>query len=249
MPTSGNADPTRSSALVWDVAVRLHHWMLAALVIFCSIQDDGGQVHRAAGYAAAGVVVTRLLWAVLAKGHGSLAALKPSATATLAYVRARAPRCIGHDPLGLWMVWLLWSLVLLLGLTGWMSRLDTFWGDERLQDIHAWLADALLAAVALHLLGVGVMSWRWRENLSASMMTGRKRGFEGSSDRATRSRSVEQEFVSHAKNVATERRANADDIVGFTDTLPKRESSWPVRKNEGYQCADDEASARGILRQ
>ena len=185
MPTSGRADPTRRSVLVWDVAVRLHHWTLAGLVIFCSIQDDGGQVHRTAGYAAVGAVVTRLLWAVLAKGHGRLAALKPSGTATLVYLRARAPHCIGHDPLGLWMVWLLWLLVLALGMTGWMSRLDIFWGDERLQHIHAWLANALLAAVALHLLGVGVMSWWWRENLSATMVTGRKRGSVGGSDRAT----------------------------------------------------------------
>jgi cytochrome b len=161
--------------LVWDAAVRLQHWLLAGLVIFCTFQDGGGRVHRLAGYAAAGVVVARLLWAALARGHGSLAALKPSVTATIAFVRARAPRCIGHDPLGLWMVWLLWSLVLLLALTGWMSRLDAFWGDERLQDVHAWLADALLAAVVLHLLGVGVMSWRWRENLPATMVTGRKR--------------------------------------------------------------------------
>jgi len=175
MPASGNGDPERNGVLVWDVAVRLQHWLLAGLVIFCSIADDGGPLHRAAGYAAAGVVVARLLWAALTKGHGSLASLKPSVSATLAFVRARAPRCIGHDPLGLWMVWLLWSLVSLLALTGWMSRLDAFWGDERLQDIHAWIADALLAAVALHLLGVGVMSWRWRENLPASMVTGRKR--------------------------------------------------------------------------
>lgn len=149
--------------------------MLAGLVIYCLIQDDGGPLHRNAGYAAAGVVFTRLIWAVLAKGHGSLRALKPSAAATLAYVRARAPRSIGHDPLGLWMVWLLWSLVLLLGLTGWMSRLDIFWGDERLQEVHAWLADGLLVALALHLLGIGVMSWRWRENLPATMVTGRRR--------------------------------------------------------------------------
>ncbi|MDM0001677.1 cytochrome b/b6 domain-containing protein [Variovorax sp. J22P240] len=176
MSTSRDADALRSRVLVWDVVVRFHHWTLAGLVIFCTIQDDGGQVHRIAGYAAAGVVVTRLLWAAFANGHGSLAALKPSATAALTYVRAGAPRCVGHDPLGLWMVWLLWSLVLLLGLTGWMSRLDTFWGDERLQEVHAWIADALLVAVALHLLGIGLMSWWWRENLSATMVNGRKRG-------------------------------------------------------------------------
>ena len=86
-----------------------------------------------------------------------------------------APRTPGHDPLGVWMIWLLWSLVLLLGVTGWMSRLDAFWGDDRLHEVHAWIADALLIAVAVHLTGIVAMSWRWRENLAASMLTGHKR--------------------------------------------------------------------------
>jgi cytochrome b len=73
------------------------------------------------------------------------------------------------------MVWLLWSLVLLLGLTGWMTRLDAFWGNETLHEVHAWLAHALVAAVAVHLAGVAAMSWRWRENLVRAMITGRKR--------------------------------------------------------------------------
>jgi cytochrome b len=38
----------------------------------------------------------------------------------------RAPRQAGHDPLGLWMVWLLWTLVVLLGLAVWISRFDAF---------------------------------------------------------------------------------------------------------------------------
>lgn len=139
-------------------------------------------MHRVAGYVAIGVVVARLLWAALARGHGSLAALRPSVPTTLAFLRAGAPRSIGHDPLGIWMVWLLWALVALLALTGWMSHLDAFWGDERLQEAHAWLAYALWAAVALHLLGVGLMSWRWRENLPAAMLTGRKRGADGAGD-------------------------------------------------------------------
>jgi cytochrome b len=70
---------------------------------------------------------------------------------------------------------LLWTLVLLLGLTGWMSRWDMFWGDERLHDLHAWLADALMVAVIVHLIGVSAMSWLWKENLPASMITGGRR--------------------------------------------------------------------------
>jgi cytochrome b len=77
------------------------------------------------------------------------------------------------------MVWLVWTLVLLLGLTGWMSRLDAFWGDETVHDLHLWLSNALLAAVVLHLAGVIAMSIVWRENLPAGMLSGRKRRLEG----------------------------------------------------------------------
>ena len=34
---------------------------------------------------------------------------------------------------------------------------------------------ALLIAVAVHVSGIVAMSWRWRENLVAAMLTGRKR--------------------------------------------------------------------------
>ena len=167
----------------WDAAVRLLHWALALLVLFAFLRDDGDWWHRAGGYAAVVLVAARLLWGAAARGNARLAAMQPSPRATRRYLqllrRGRAPRQAGHDPLALWMVWLLWTLVLLLGLTGWMSRLDMFWGDERIQLLHAWIANGLLAAVALHLTGVAAMSWLWRENLPAAMVTGRKRELEG----------------------------------------------------------------------
>jgi cytochrome b len=159
---------------VWDLAVRLLHWGLAGLVAADLVLDDGGPLHRTLGYVAAGLVLARLAWAALHRGHAGFAALRPSVRETVAYVRAGMPRCVGHDPLGLWMVWLLWILVLALAITGWTSRLDAFWGDDGIHALHAFLADALLACVALHLVGVGAMSWRWRENLPWSMIAGTK---------------------------------------------------------------------------
>lgn len=170
---------TDGHIFVWDVAVRLLHWLLAAVVAFELVYDTGDRLHRVVGYVAVGIVLTRLAWSLVTPGSGRLALLRPSMRATwnysLALARGMPPRHLAHDPLGLWMVWLLWILVLLLGLTGWMSRLDAFWGDERVHDVHAWLANALLIAVVLHLAGVVVMSWLWRENLSGLMVTGRKR--------------------------------------------------------------------------
>jgi cytochrome b len=160
----------------WDRVVRLLHWLLAALVAVDLVRDDGDYAHRLVGYAAAAVVLLRLSWAAVSRSHAGLASLRPSVSQSLAYLRLLArgepPRSAGHDPLGLWMVWLLWILVLLLGVTGWMSRLDAFWGDDGIHDAHALLADILWIAVILHLAGVAVMSWLWRENLPRSMITG-----------------------------------------------------------------------------
>lgn len=162
----------------WDAAVRVLHWALAALVLFDLYHDDGGWLHRGIGYGAAGVVVARFAWATFGAAGAGWRTLRPSLKDTVAYLRGGAPRTLGHDPLGLWMVWLLWLLVLALGVTGWVSRLDAFWGDDGIRDLHSRLADALLIAVAVHLGGVAVMGWRWRDNLVAAMVTGRKRALE-----------------------------------------------------------------------
>jgi cytochrome b len=164
---------------VWSAAVRFCHWGLAACIVYDWFFDDGGPVHRWVGYAAVAVVLLRWLVGLVQPGAARLALMVPSLRGTAAYLRAllrgRAPRHDGHDPLGLWMVWLLWALVLALGATGWLLRTDRFFGDEFMQGVHALLADTMAAAVLLHLAGVALMSWQWRENLPWAMVTGRKR--------------------------------------------------------------------------
>jgi len=158
----------------WDAIVRLSHWTLAALVVFDFVYDDGGYTHRMVGYGAAVVVLLRLGWAAV-RGHS----LRPSIAETRVYVRqliaGKPPRSPGHDPLGLWMVWLIWVLVLLLAVSGWASRLDMFWGDERVEEVHTFFADLLIVAVVAHVLAVVAMSVLWKENLPAAMVSGRKR--------------------------------------------------------------------------
>ena len=137
-------------------------------------------MHRLVGYAAVAVVLIRLTWSVVPRGQR--VRLRPSISDTLLYVRrllsGSAPRSRGHNPLGLWMVWLMWLLVVALGVTGWMSRLDMFWGDEIVEDAHALLADMLMVAAVVHVLAVCAMSLIWKENLPAAMVTGIKRAVE-----------------------------------------------------------------------
>jgi cytochrome b len=183
MTAPGAPGVATGSVRAWGLAVRACHWGLAASVISAFVIDDGGPTHRWIGYLGVALVLVRWAAGFTGSPGARWSAMVPSWRATTSYVdalrRGAPPRHRGHDPLGLWMAWLLWALVLALALTGWMSRLDAFWGDEMLQAVHAWLADSLLAAVVVHLLGVAAMSWAWRENLPLAMVTGRKRPLDG----------------------------------------------------------------------
>ncbi|MBS0346846.1 MAG: cytochrome b/b6 domain-containing protein [Proteobacteria bacterium] len=164
---------------MWDRLVRLTHWGVAGLVLFNSF-NESGEIHRLAGYVAVALVVLRLAHGLLA-GGGSTAALPlPGAGAIRAHLadllRGRGHAGAGHNPLGQWMAYLLWTLIIALGVTGWMARLDAFWGDDWLIDLHQGLANVLLGCVAVHLAGVVVMSRLQHENLVRAMLTGRKRG-------------------------------------------------------------------------
>lgn len=163
----------------WPPVVRACHGALALCVgLAFLVWDDGGPNHRAVGYAALAVVGLRWAAGLVLRAPGRLAAMRPSLARSLAYVRAcrmgPPPREAGHDPLALWMVWALWGLVVALGVTGWMLRLDAFWGDEPLQAVHRALSWTLVGAVAVHVLAVGVMSRVWRENLLRGIVLGRR---------------------------------------------------------------------------
>src|SRR5207344_1558354 len=103
--------------------------------------------------------------------------------ATLGYLRqvlsGRAPRYIGHNPLGGWMIVALLACIAGLSLTGWLYTTDRFWGDETVETVHRLLAWGMLGLITLHVAGVVFTSLRHRENLVAAMFSGRKRPAAG----------------------------------------------------------------------
>ncbi len=170
--------PTTRFVRVWSVPVRVAHWSVAVLMLFNLFNDAGGRTHRYAGYAAAAFVAARGIYGLFQRGRPA-GWHQPTPAACLAHLRAmfsgHPPRLEGHNPLGAAMSILLWSLVLGLAATGWISRWDRFWGEDWPVEIHAGLSLALKCAVLLHLAGVAVSSLLERQNLVVSMLTGWKK--------------------------------------------------------------------------
>jgi cytochrome b len=157
--------------------VRIVQWSLATLVVFNLFNDSGAKTHRYAGYLAAAFVAVRLLYGVLTRSvPARLRVPRPSECwfHIKQLRKGRMERCAGHNPLATAMALLLWMLVALLGLTGWISRWDRFWGEAWPVDLHAVLSKVLQICVVLHLLGVALSSILERQNLARSMVTGKK---------------------------------------------------------------------------
>lgn len=183
---------------VWDPLVRIAHWTLAVsfLVAFVSA-DRWEELHVAAGYTIAGLAVFRLLWGFIGTSHARFRSFVTSPATLLRYLRKllapQPTRYLGHNPAGGWMVVVLLLSLLLTTLTG-MLAYGTFSGTMRLvgtalggeafdifslydlfEDVHEFLGFLMLLLAVVHVAGVLVVSWIYRENLVRGMITGRKR--------------------------------------------------------------------------
>ncbi|PWV60550.1 cytochrome b/b6 domain-containing protein [Plasticicumulans acidivorans] len=178
---------------VWDPLVRVFHWTLvSAFTLAFFTEDELQDIHVLAGYTVFGLLLVRAVWGFIGPRHARFAdfAYPPREVLryTLAVLRGRAERHLGHNPAGGAMIFALLGMLLLtttLGLSLYGARgegpLGTLLGDvstdtaDWLRAAHVFCAWSTVVLVGGHLLGVVWESLLHRENLPRSMVTGRKR--------------------------------------------------------------------------
>ncbi len=174
-------ESTNPAILVWDLPVRVVHWLLVLAVAgawFTSEEDGARALHLLFGYSALALLLFRLVWGVVGSRHARFSQFVRGPAAIVRYVRAffsRHPeRSVGHNPAGAVAVLLLLALGLATTVTG--ALMATGVAGEGLEDVHEVFANSLLVMIGIHVLGVIVSSIVHRENLARAMVTGRKRG-------------------------------------------------------------------------
>jgi cytochrome b len=165
---------------VWDLLVRvLHLGLIVGVASAWITRHGGGPWHEWIGYALMLALVVRLLWGFAGPASARFARFVHGPATTLAYAagvaRGDAPRHIGHNPLGAWMIVALLSLLAVISASGWLSTTDRYWGVAWVMNVHLYATWALLALLPLHIAGAVHASRKHRENLIASMVHGRKR--------------------------------------------------------------------------
>ena len=186
-----NSKPN-SNIPVWDPAVRLFHWSLAAAFLVAYMTEDYWEIlHVNAGYLIGGLLVLRVLWGFIGPTYARFSNFVRTPREVMTYVkdavRFRAPRYIGHNPAGGAMALALMislamtvvSGIALYGATDFAGPLaGMFRGEfaaDVLEGLHELGANLTLFLVVLHLGGLLFSSLEHGENLIKSMITGRKK--------------------------------------------------------------------------
>lgn len=170
-----------SSNIIWPWWVRLSHWLIAtgvlALWVLTYAYYETDHLHRWLGYAILVLVALRIVAGCFT--HAPTARLsfpsRQQLTSHIAHLKQRQlPTIDGHNPLGQLAVYIIWTLITLLALTGWLSRTDQFWGEDWPVYIHAWLSGLLMAAVLMHMIAVFLMGRLSRQHLILQMLHGKR---------------------------------------------------------------------------
>lgn len=187
MAGGGTANRTR----IWDVPVRLFHWILVLLIgsAWWTAEEHLIGPHRLIGYSILTLVVFRLAWGFLGSTTARFSHFVRGPGSVASYIghdmfRRGAVSAPGHNPLGGWSVIAMLALLLaqpLLGLfavdvdgleSGPFAHLVDFDTARWAAETHELVFNLLMVVIALHVLAILFYRLVKGERLVSSMITG-----------------------------------------------------------------------------
>jgi cytochrome b len=189
------ANTNNSRIRVWDLPVRLFHWVLVILLATSYFSGRAGgdwmQLHFWSGYAILTLLLFRIVWGFIGSTTARFSDFVKGPSAALRHVAELVgvdrPREAGHNPLGGAMVVVLIFAVLAQVVAGLFSAdtdtgvvtgpLSKFIADkwiERATAFHTYWVNVLLILIGVHVLAALVyLVWK-RQNLIGAMISGHK---------------------------------------------------------------------------
>lgn len=188
-----NTERGQDQIRIWDVFIRIWHWITAGLIIAMWVTAEFGRMdlHIMLGIAFTGLLIFRIVWGFLGSRTARFSSFTATPASTVRYIRtvlssAYKPPA-GHSPIGGLSAL---ALILALGaqiMSGLLS-MDTdglhsgplarfiSYADARLAgSIHEIVFNILLALIALHLLAILFYTVVKRADLFGPMLTGKRK--------------------------------------------------------------------------
>jgi cytochrome b len=169
---------------LWDLPVRLFHWLLTALILFSwwTVKNHHTDWHIWSGCAILTLLIFRLLWGFFGSSTARWTSFVRGPRAVRDYLRGKWTG-IGHTPLGaLSVVALLVAVAVQVGLGlfsededglyfGPLSRLISSDNSDSIRDLHELWFNVVLGLIVLHVAAIVFYRLRGR-HLTKPMITG-----------------------------------------------------------------------------
>jgi cytochrome b len=180
--------------LVWDLPLRVFHWLFAASILASWLTAQPGsswmQWHIRLGYWMMGLLTFRILWGFIGPRHARFASFLRGPGETSRYLRGflgleNPVHSVGHNPLGGIMVIIMLLLVVFQVSTGLFATDDIVWTGpynpvvssetaRLLTSLHHRNFNLIWAAIALHIGAITYYAFVKKQNLVPAMLTGWK---------------------------------------------------------------------------
>ena len=174
---------------VWDLPIRLFHWLLVLCVVlsFITVKIGGNamEFHALIGYCVLTLIIFRVCWGLVGSHHARFIHFVPSPMGLVNYILGKTKAGLGHNPLGALSVLALLFSLGLQATTGLFANDDiAFEGPfakyvsndmvQFLTSIHYFNEKVLIILIALHLCAILYYQKFKGENLIKPMLLGDK---------------------------------------------------------------------------
>lgn len=178
---------------VWDLFVRLSHWLIVLLVISAWVSAHYGDVeykwHTWNGYTVLFLVITRLIWGFVGSTSARFSQFLKLPKTVFFYLidlmKGKAPNYLGHNPAGGWMVITILFVLLAQATSGLFSSDDiinegpfVYYASSDFVALmtgwHHFFFDLLMILIVIHVLAVLYHQLIKKEKLIMAMIHGRK---------------------------------------------------------------------------
>ena len=172
---------------IWDWPVRIGHWLFVLLIplAWWTAEEHIFDWHFRIGMLMLILLVFRLIWGFIGSSTALFSGFLAGPRTTIAYVRGRWNKRIGHNPLGGWSVMaLLLALCVQVGLglfashddgldTGPLNHLVGYDMGEEIAELHEANFNIVLALIALHVGAILYYALVKRDEIVRPMVTGK----------------------------------------------------------------------------
>jgi len=174
---------------VWDLPIRVFHWLLVLCIIGSLVSVNLGENaiewHAYFGYSVLTLLIFRIVWGFVGSTHARFASFLPNRESVLNYLQGKAPRVLGHNPIGALSVFallLVLSVQVLTGLfvddeitfQGPLAKYVPNWVVSFLSEIHEGNQVVIYILITIHIAAILYYKKFKGEDLIKPMISGDK---------------------------------------------------------------------------